>query len=80
MFFQIKTQKEDLKLRKSELKRLMKEVGNISNKERKRVEKGEVINLQQQLLHEKQQRRLLQRQVCAWYCLLTVVLKLYIYI
>ncbi|XP_050716172.1 centrosomal protein of 120 kDa-like [Eriocheir sinensis] len=59
----IKTQKEDLKLRKSELKRLMKEVGKISNKERERVEKGEAVNLQQQLFHEKQQRRLLQREV-----------------
>lgn len=59
------------------MKRLMKEVGKISNKERERVEKGEVVNLQQQLLHEKQQRRLFQRQVCAWYCLLTIALKLY---
>lgn len=59
----IKTQKEDLKLRKAELKRLLKEVDKISKKERKKVEEGEVVNLQQQLIHEKRQRRLLQRQV-----------------
>ncbi|KAK8404935.1 hypothetical protein O3P69_001494 [Scylla paramamosain] len=59
----IKTQKEDLKLRKAELKRLLKEVDKISKKERKKVEEGELVNLQQQLIHEKRQRRLLQRQV-----------------
>lgn len=63
-YFQIKTQKEDLKLRKAELKRLLKEVDKISKKERKKVEEGELVNLQQQLIHEKRQRRLLQRQVC----------------
>lgn len=66
MCFQIKTQKEELKLRKSELKHLMKEAGKLSNKERKRVEEGEIMNLQQQLHQEKRQRRLLQRQVSLW--------------
>lgn len=63
----MKTQKEELKVRKSELKRLLKEVDKLSKKERERVEEGEVVNLQQQLIHEKRQRRLLQRQasLCA---------------
>lgn len=59
----MKTQKEELKLRKAELKRLLKEAGKLSKKDRERVEEGEVANLQQQLIHEKRQRKLLQRQV-----------------
>lgn len=55
-------------MRKSELKHLMKEVGKLPKKERERIEEGEVVNLQQQLNHEKRQRRLLQRQVSDLIC------------